>query len=68
MNSWLKFALGIGGSVLLYGIVIVILSLSNKVGVNIPNKSIVMGLVILTIPFFFSRRTHYSSSYDCEVC
>ena len=51
MNSWLKFALGIGGSVLLYSAVFVILDFSDKVGIHIPNRLFIVGLVALTIPF-----------------
>ena len=55
MNSWhvqqLKFAFGIGGFMSFYGIVMGIVMFGDKVGINIPQKGIVIALILLSIPF-----------------
>ena len=55
MASWqvqqLKFAFGIGGFMSFYGIVMGVVLFGDKVGINIPQKGVVIALVLLTIPF-----------------
>lgn len=55
MNSWhvqqLKFAFGIGGFMSFYGIVTAIVLFGDKVGINVPQKGVVIAVVLLTIPF-----------------
>ncbi len=55
MSTWhvqqLKFAFGIGGFMSFYGIVMGIVLFGDKVGINIPQKGVVIALVLLSIPF-----------------
>lgn len=55
MNSWhvqqLKFAFGIGGFMSFYGIVMGIVLFGDKVGINVPQKGVVIALILLSIPF-----------------
>lgn len=55
MSSWhvqqLKFAFGIGGFMSFYGIVMGIVLFGDKVGINVPQKGVVIALVLLSIPF-----------------
>ncbi|HMS43942.1 MAG TPA: hypothetical protein PKE69_27185, partial [Pyrinomonadaceae bacterium] len=55
MTSWhtqqLKFAFGIGGFMSFYGIVMGIVLFGDKVGIKVPQKGVVIALVLLSIPF-----------------